>query len=77
MHTQGLLNLQQSSIDEREDLSMSIGYYQDNWSIAAFGRNMTDDRFEVFVPIATLFAAGNVNRPETYGLEFTYQFADN
>ena len=69
-----LLNLQQSQIDEREDLSMSLGYYAENWSLAAFGRNMTDERFEVFIPIATLFAAGTVNRPRTYGLEFTYHF---
>ena len=68
-----LLNLQQSKVDEREDLAASIGYYADNWSLVAFGRNLTDERFEVFVPIATLFAAGNVNRPRTYGLELTYE----
>ena len=30
--------------------------------------------FEVFAPIATLFAAGTTNRPRSYGMEFTYQF---
>jgi iron complex outermembrane receptor protein len=69
-----LLNLEQAKIDEREDLTATIGYYAENWSVAAFGRNLTDERFETFFPIATLFAAGNVNRPRTYGMEFTYQF---
>ena len=50
-----LLNLTQSKVGAREDLSMSIGYYTDNWSVAAYGRNLTDERFEVFFPIATLF----------------------
>ena len=68
-----LLNLNQARVDEREDLSASIGYYTDNWSISMFGRNLTDDRFEVFQPIATLFAAGIVNRPRSVGLEFTYE----
>lgn len=69
-----LLNLEQSKVDEREDVAASIGYYSDSWSLVAFGRNLTDERFEVFAPIATLFAAGTVNRPRTYGLEFTYLF---
>ena len=69
-----LLNLTQSKVGAREDLSMSIGYYTENWSVAAFGRNLTDERFEVFFPIATLFAAGAVNRPRSYGMEFTYEF---
>ena len=68
-----LLNLNQARVDEREDLSASIGYYTDNWSISMFGRNLTDDRFEVFQPIATLFAAGIVNRPRSVGFEFTYE----
>jgi len=69
-----LLNLAQARVDERDDLTATIGYYTNNWSISAFGRNMTDERFEVFQPIATLFAAGIVNRPRSYGVEFTYEF---
>ncbi len=67
-----LLNLQQAKVDTREDVSASIGYYAENWSISAFGRNLTDERYEVFIPIATLFAAGTVNRPRTFGVEFEY-----
>ena len=68
-----LLNLEQAKIEQRDDVSASIGYYHDNWSVVAFGKNLTDERFESFFPIATLFAAGNVNRPRTFGLELTYE----
>ena len=68
-----LLNTPQGLVDSTEDVTASIGYYTDNWSIAAFGRNLTDDQVETFVPIATLFAAGSLNRPRTYGVEFTYE----
>jgi len=69
-----LLNLTQAKVDEREDVAASVGYYTENWSVVAFGKNLTDERFETFFPIATLFAAGNVNRPRTYGVEFSYAF---
>ena len=69
-----LLNLKQSKIAERDDLAASIGYYAENWSLVAYGKNLTDERFEVFFPIATLFAAGSVNRPRTMGVELTYEF---
>jgi len=69
-----LLNLKQSKIAERDDLAASVGYYADNWSLVAYGKNLTDERFEVFFPIATLFAAGSVNRPRTLGVELSYQF---
>ena len=70
----GTFNLRQAKVSEREDVAASIGYYTDEWSLVAYGRNLTDERFEVFIPIATLFAAGSVNRPRTYGVEFTYMF---
>ena len=69
-----LLNLKQSKVSSREELSATVGYYTENWVIEAYGKNLTDQRFEVFQPIATLFAAGIVNRPRTLGLEFTYMF---
>jgi iron complex outermembrane receptor protein len=69
-----LLNLTQSKVGAREDVSLSIGYYAESWAIEAFGKNLTDQRFEVFQPIATLFAAGIVNRPRTVGVELSYQF---
>ncbi len=71
-----LLNTELGKADEREDLSANIGYYANNWSLVAFGRNLTDEQSEVQIPIATLFAVGTVTRPRSYGLEFTYQFGD-
>ena len=68
-----LLNLNQSRVKSRDDVTATIGYYTNNWSVSVFGRNLTDERFEVFQPIATLFAAGIVNRPRSFGVEFTYE----
>ena len=72
-----LLNIPLAEIEEREDLVASVSYVTQNWSVSAFGRNLTDERFETFVPIATLFAAGNVNRPRTFGVEFTYNLGND
>ncbi len=69
-----LLNTPLGRIDEREDVTASIGYYAENWSASVFGRNLTDERTEAFTPIATLFAVGSVNRPRHIGVEFMYQF---
>lgn len=69
-----LLNLEQAKVDDREDVTASIGYYADNWSVSAFGRNLTDERQETFFPISNLFAAGVVGRPRSYGVEVSYEF---
>ena len=42
-----LLNLASGAFDGTEDVSANIGYYQDNWSVVIFGRNLTDDQYEV------------------------------
>lgn len=68
-----LLNTPLARVSSREDVTGTIGYYTDNWSVVLFGRNLTNQRFETFIPVATLFAAGTVNRPRTFGLEFSYQ----
>ena len=67
-----LLNAPQAKLDDREDVQASIGYYAENWSVVAFGRNLTDEEFETFIPIATLFAVGSLNRPRHYGIEFEF-----
>ena len=68
-----LLNTQLGKVDSREDLTASIGYYAENWSITAFGNNLTDEEIEVFIPIEPLFAVGNVNQGRRYGIEFMYE----
>ena len=70
-----LLNTPLGKLDERKDLTASIGYFTERWSVQAFGKNLTNEEHELFFPIATLFAAGSLaERPRTYGLEFSYQF---
>jgi iron complex outermembrane receptor protein len=69
-----LLNTPLGRVESREDVAASVGYFAENWSVVAFGRNLTDERFETFLPISTLFAVGTVNRPRTFGAEFEYRF---
>ncbi|MEM1436332.1 MAG: TonB-dependent receptor [Pseudomonadota bacterium] len=69
-----LLNTPFGRQDGFEDLTASIGYFTENYTISLFGRNLTNVEIETTVPIATLFAAGNLRRPINYGLEFTYNF---
>lgn len=69
-----LVNASQGRLDSRKDVTASIGYYAENWSVSAYGRNLTDERYEIFNPIATLFAVGTVNRPRTFGVELAYDF---
>lgn len=69
-----LLNASQGRVDSRKDVTASIGYYAEKWSVSAYGRNLTNDRYEIFQPIATLFAVGSINRPRTFGVELAYDF---
>ena len=69
-----LLNTPLGRVDARKDVTASVGYFTEKWSVSAFGRNLTDERFETFTPIATLFAVGSVNRPRSYAVEFEYEF---
>ena len=71
--SEDLLNTDFGRRESREDLTASIGYHTDNYSIVAFGRNLTDDQVEVALNIGGLFAPGTVNQGRTYGIEFTYE----
>jgi iron complex outermembrane recepter protein len=67
-----------------DDLSMALSYNLDRLSLTLFGKNMTDERFEVPTVLggrpatnpsgagAPLFVVGSVNRPRTYGFEIAY-----
>ncbi|MFT5099506.1 MAG: iron complex outermembrane receptor protein, partial [Planctomycetaceae bacterium] len=71
--SEDLLNTDFGRRDSSEDLTASIAYHAENYSVVIFGRNLTDDQVEVGIPIADLFAAGIINQGRTYGLEFTYE----
>ena len=54
-----------------KDLSASISYYFRNMSLVLYGRNLTDETFEVPFPIAPLFASGTVTPGLNWGLSFS------
>ena len=69
-----LMNAIGTQADPRKNVTAQIGYFADNWSLAVFGRNLTDERSETFVAVGTLFGAGSLNRGRTIGAEFAYEF---
>jgi iron complex outermembrane receptor protein len=69
-----LLNLQVGHVDSREDLSASVGYSYRNFQLTVFGRNLTDEVFEVPFLIAPLFASGTVTPGRSWGVELTAEF---
>ena len=69
-----LLNAALARAPETENLTASIGYFQDGWSIVAYGTNLTDEQFEVVDPIMPLFAIGTINEGRKFGVELTYEF---
>ncbi|MFT4796858.1 MAG: iron complex outermembrane receptor protein [Candidatus Azotimanducaceae bacterium] len=71
--SEDLLNTDFGHRDSSEDLTASIAYHGESYTISAFGRNLTDDQVETGIPIADLFAAGSVNQGRIFGLEFTYE----
>ena len=69
-----LLNVTNTQVDAREDVTASIGYYAEKYSVVVFGRNLTDEQDETFIPISTLFAAGSLSRGRHIGAELSYTF---
>tara|TARA_Y100000591_G_scaffold310433_1_gene312755 strand:- start:251 stop:1639 length:1389 start_codon:yes stop_codon:yes gene_type:complete len=69
-----LLNAELARAPETENLTASIGYFRDGWSIVAYGTNLTDEQFEVVDPIMPLFAVGTINEGRKFGVELTYEF---
>ncbi len=58
-----------------ENLQASISYRQGGYLFTVFGRNLTNDRNELFVqPIAPLFNAGTINAGASWGVELTAEF---
>ena len=68
-----LLNLPNAQVDSRSDVTASVGYFAESWSLVAFGRNLTDQRTETPLYLSTLFANGTLNRPRSLGVEFTLE----
>jgi len=76
-----VLNLESGRLSggATDDLSASITYSLDNFSITFFGKNLTDERFEVPVVLGgsnttnPLFIPGSVNRPRSWGVDVTFE----
>lgn len=71
-----LFNTRIGRLSSRENLNASIRYYtaDDRFSLTLFGRNITNEKFEVVTLVQPLFAAGTRNRGYTWGLEFEANF---
>lgn len=66
----------------RSTVSASLGYQYDQWTVALFGNNLTDeDAFShtfVVVPNAqggSFWKFATPRAPRTYGVQLTYAFA--
>ena len=65
-----------SKRDAYDTLNLRIGYQAENWSLTAWGRNITDERYLEEVIPAPEFG-GSFNHQgvgDSYGVEFTYEF---
>jgi outer membrane receptor protein involved in Fe transport len=69
-----LLNSDLGRAPETDNVNASIGYYQDNWSIVAYGQNLTDEQYEVVDPIMPLFAIGTINQGRRFGVVLSAEF---
>ena len=64
-----LVNIRFGRLDAREYVDASVSYQWNNLRASFFGRNLTDDVFEIPFPIATLFSASTVIPGRSWGLE--------
>ena len=66
-----LINLDVGRVDSRENLTASVAYSYNNMQLTLFGRNLTDEVYEVPAIIFPLFAAGTIIPGSSWGLEFS------
>ena len=69
-----LLNQATGFVASRENLQASISYRYEDYMITVYGRNITNDRYEVFSIIAPLFASGTINPGASWGVEVSAEF---
>ena len=61
-------------LDSLEDLSATISYSVNEYTISIYGRNITDEREQRWATIDPLAARGWWNEGESYGIEFSASF---
>jgi iron complex outermembrane receptor protein len=69
-----LLNQTLGRIPPRDDLSASVSYIWNDYRVTVFGRNLTNERWEVPSIIAPLFASGTVGPGWSWGVELAAEF---
>ncbi len=67
-----LLNISIGRLDPRENLMASISYvFEEKYSLTVFGRNLTEEQYEIPTIIQPLFASGTTVPGRTWGIELT------
>ena len=59
------------------DARISVGSADGTWELAAYGRNLSDERvisFSIDAPLSAGIYGGGVDEPRVYGLQGTYNF---
>jgi len=69
-----LINLTFSRVQPQDNLVASVGYSFGNYRVTVYGKNLTDEVFEVPFTIAPLFAAGTVGPGRSWGVELQADF---
>jgi len=69
-----LLNQTYSKVPPRNDISASISYEWDKFSITVFGKNLLNERFEAPTIIQPLFATGTIGPGFSWGIEIGGEF---
>jgi len=64
-----LLNLDVGRLGSRENLNAAVSYAFGNTSVTLFGRNLTDEVYEVPSIIQPLFASSTIAPGTSWGLE--------
>lgn len=68
-----LVNISFVRTDSTENLMASAGYIWNNMSLTLYGRNLTDEQFEIPGVIDPLFASSTVTQGSVWGLEFSME----
>jgi iron complex outermembrane receptor protein len=69
-----LLNLKVGELDARKDVSAVISFEYKDYLVSLYGRNLTDENYEVPGIIAPLFASGTTIPGRSWGLEVSAKF---
>ena len=70
----GLINAEFNKVSSRGDLSISGAYAWRNYRLTVYGKNLTNDIFEIPFPIDPLFASGTIIPGRSWGVQIDAEF---